>query len=396
MRLRLLPFFTLMLVMAACTPPSDKDASGKPLARPGGASLRPEQPLEPFVIYHSGPALPQSWCDAWGKEAFVQIEQRPLVKKADGTWPDDGDLLIATPKTLEQLAPSIPLALLSDSERTTGINPAFLRHPFDPANQVTLPFRWSPWLLISTSDQKEAAFAYFYNWQENPRAILPDQPELLVSLRLKVESYSANNYQEPRRSELAAELAVKTAGRLASQEECWAKLTSRQALMTFLPATWRFMADPKTLPVISWAFPARGTLIEFEQLAIPQKSARHDKALALMLWLLHPEQQSRLLKETGFFQVKSVPGKETDGCPVPLPNAPGWFNWSEFIEAGALPIPIPMPAPAPLEPATATPVTPATTEPFSALPTIITSPQTPETILAPAEPAAPDMAPSHP
>lgn len=394
MRLRLLPFFALVLVMAACTPPSDKDASGKPLVRPGGASLRPEQPLEPFVIYHTGPALPQSWCDAWGKKAFMQVEQRPLVKKADGTWPDDGDLLIATPKTLEQLAAAIPLALLSDPARVQGINPAFLRHPFDPANQVTLPFRWSPWLLIAASGQKEAAFAYFYNWQENPLAVLPDQPELLVSLRLKAEGYSANNYQEPRRSELAAELTAKLAGRLASQEECWTKLTSNKALMTFLPASWRLKAGPQVLPVLSWAFPSRGTLIEFEQLAVPQKSARHDKALALMLWLLHPEQQNRLLKETGFFQVKSKPGQETDGCPVPLPNAPGWLNWSEFIEAG--PLPVPMPEPAPLNPAAATPVAPAGQEQFSALPTIITSPQTPETILAPAEPVPHDMAPSHP
>jgi len=63
-------------------------------------------------------------------------------------------------------------------------------------------------------------------------------------------------------------------------------------------------------------------------------------------FLLAPSQQAALLGATGYFPVRSKPGKEWEGSSMAMP-AGTWFDRSEFIlwlyPQPVAPVPIPVP-----------------------------------------------------
>jgi hypothetical protein len=331
-----------------------------------------------FRIYYEKDPIPAELIQFWAAQTHFTVIQQPLKLGTNNQWPTDGDLYLVSPRWLASLESQVPLIPVADKNVLREINPAFASHPFDPNNQYTVPWRWTPYVFYLRHDKdlpwdKNREVFYFREWVNDPRCLWPNDWDLLLAMETHYQNKSANrpldNY-----AELIVELEKKYNTVTAPEADCWQALLDGKIHFTFLPASLKiFGAADEKLKDIEIQVPglgnnaqsAFGTIIYMDQLVISDKSLLKDQARGLIAFLLNPAQQSRLIQNCGYFPVVSKIGHEYDIAPVPLPRL-HWFSRSEFLinRPPQLPAPPVVPTALPVSPAPAvSPTTPSTPTP---------------------------------
>jgi len=352
LHLRLLLALCSALLLAACgsqdappppedAPPASEDApapskpeSGfltlRPPAKPDQRPAEPPKPLTPrLLILHGGDPLPEEWLKEWKGERNLTIQQRPL-SASESTLPADAALILLPPHRLGPLAAQRPLLPLNVHPPLAS--PLFLHHPYDPGQRVSLPFRWSPYVLYRRRETAEAAFPPFsISWQPEEGILWPEPPAPVRAFWRKSQGASANLPSEEK--DLAAWQAIESAllPALFSPASAWAAFLEGKAARCWLPAAYRcrLPAEKRQDGTLDWIIPAFGTLIHLDLLAIPADSAQATAAAELAAFLTSPELQQRLAPETGWLPVNQPLGKETKPSPCPLPGG-DWLDKSEI------------------------------------------------------------------
>lgn len=317
----------------------------------GVKKLKPPIPVfqpiirHPLIFYVERELLPQSWLDAFEKQTGEKVEQRLLFFGANKTIPLDGDVYSIEPRHLAALSEKQELMEFKNGEFWNGANPIFGGHSFDIDNRYTRPWRWTPYFfylrnLNANSAQPNVAKAYLVQpakWWLADKALWPSDFELLTALRMKELGHSANvkhgDLWEGAYRDLSKNL---NDSHVANEKTCWEALQEGKIDISFLPATYLFRASPAEQQNFLWRVPSRGTLIEFDVLAIASQTTRPEIAKKLVQFLTSSGQQAKLIPDTGYLPVKSRPGYEWKATFLPPPSG-DWLAKSEFLTAPALP-----------------------------------------------------------
>ncbi|MDR0534683.1 MAG: extracellular solute-binding protein [Verrucomicrobiales bacterium] len=330
----------------------------------GGQKPQPQQPVkprpaqaQPFRIYYEKDPLPEQWARDWAAQQRVKVTQTRLQQDANGQWPQDGDLYIVSPRWLQSLQSQVALSPLADRSPLKAVNPAFTSQPFDASNEISVPWRWMPYVFYLRHDkelpwEKNREVFYFREWVNDARCLWPDDWDLLLAMQIHYSGKSANRHLDNYAGLIAA-LKEKYAAVTAPEADCWQALLDGKIHFSFLPAAYKQQgANDEKLKDIEIQQPglgnniqsAGGTIVYLDQLVIGAKSPYAERAQNLIASLLAPAQQARLVQDSGYFPVVSKIGHEFDFAPVPLPKD-HWFNRSEFLinrppEAPAPPAPV--------------------------------------------------------
>jgi len=328
-----------MLLGAGCS-----RAPQAPQAGPGNQTA-PEKPASPqlpftppapapFRIYYEKDAVPEALLAAWKPETRpAAIEQKLLQRSADGKWPEDGDLYVISPRDFAVVSAGVKFHEFADREDLEGVNAEFMGHPFDPQNLQTRPWRWTPYVFYVRHNEQDKPVKFeFHEWSVDGASLWPADWNLLLGIQLRSEGKSIN-LRLPDRAARLEKLAQLLAAHSGTEADCWQALEDRKIQRTLLPASWRLMHQKEGVPDnIQWFIPVRGTVTQFDHLAVRADSAQLNAALGLVKFLLENDSQGLLLQESGYFPVKSETGKELAGLPLKLNFPPGnWLNGSEFL-----------------------------------------------------------------
>jgi spermidine/putrescine-binding protein len=286
--------------------------------------------LDVVTVYYENDPIPDAWLQEWSR-----IEGKAVIQKQlppSGEIVRDADLFILSPQRLQQWIGQELIQSLPAGWMTQGINPALLAHSFDPENTYSRPWRWTPYLYqgrpttepLPTTDSFEKLAA-------RPDSLWPNDPRLLTALRLKEQKISANTRKESAQRRALTDTTLWSKDRTASESECWSQLLEGKVSVTFLPASLRLTEAASAVDDIVWWWPQGGTIIRFEQLAIPTFSERSELAQKLIAFLLEPAQQNRMVADTGYFSVHGKPDADLARTMVALPNEKGWFDRAEFL-----------------------------------------------------------------
>jgi hypothetical protein len=287
-----------------------------------------------LVVYHEGPALPRIWIDTFsGAPGYPKVDLRALARNMDGSWPADGDVYLLKARTFPEMGKNLLWEDLSGKVPTDGIHPAFLAQAYDPAGKQSRPWRVSPWFFmkrVAQGTNPRVAMAAPVKWWSEAAGLFPNDPDLLAALWIKSQNRSIRLGGEAFRNQSAQQAESALAGKTAGEEECWKALEEGRANFSFLPS-WRLILNPQAGGgLIRWTVLPTGTIVDFEVMAIPEGSPRREMACKFLDFLLAPSQQAALLGATGYFPVRSKPGKEWEGSSMAMPAGP-WFDRSEFI-----------------------------------------------------------------
>ena len=287
-----------------------------------------------LVVYHEGPALPQVWIDTFsGAPGYPKIDLRSLVRHADGNWPVDGDVYLLRARTFPEMGRNLLWMDLNGKVSSEGMNPVFLAQAYDPAGKQSRPWRVSPWFFmkkVAPGTNPKVAMAPPVRWWSESLALFPSDPDLLAAIWIKSQNRSIRLGGEPFRNQAIQQSEASLAGKTAPEEECWKALQDGRAGFSFLPS-WRLILNPQAGGgLIRWSTLPTGTIVDFEVMAVPDGSTNKEMACKFLGFLLAPSQQAALLGATGYFPVRSKPGKEWEGSSMAMP-AGTWFDRSEFI-----------------------------------------------------------------
>jgi predicted small lipoprotein YifL len=343
--------------------PPSKPNSGfltlRPPAKPDQRPPEPPKPLAPrLVILHDGAPLPDAWLKEWKGERALTLQQRALTA-ADATLPADAGLVVLAPHRLGALLAGRPLLPLAHRLTPSPASPLFLHHPYDPGQQASLPFRWTPYVLYRKRENAEAPFPpHTITWQAEEGILWPEPPAPARAFWLKSQGLSANAPLAEKERAAWTALESSLLPVLQSPSVVWTQFLEGKATRCWLPAAFRFRLSPeqRTNGTMDWIIPAHGTVIHLDLLAIPSDAPQADAALELAEFLTSSAIQERLAPETGWLPVNRPIGKESSPSPLPLP-AGDWLDKSE-IPYPDQPFPIAQ-APSPPEAPDATPEAPA-------------------------------------
>jgi hypothetical protein len=287
---------------------------------------------KPLVLYLDGNLLPQAWLDEW-KQAHpnIAINQREL--KNTEVLPNDGDMYSITPPEYLNNCSTIHFLELEQGDLLKITSPAFTGQAFDLDNKYTRPWRWTPWFFyVRLSPAAKGPMPDIKTLWENPKAIYPNALRDIVALKIKERKETVAMNWNAEALEMRSQVESGLKNRMASAQDCWQALKDGNAEASFLPAVYR-LQPPITDPAgLRWEAPPHGTIIHLELLAIRADSANVDNAKVLMAFLLDHNQQQRMVTSTGYFPTCTLRGKETEGCPIPLPKGE-WFDLGEFSPA---------------------------------------------------------------
>jgi len=287
-----------------------------------------------LVVYQEGPAIPQLWLDTFSSgPGFPKIDLRILSRNSDGTWPTDGDVYLLKARFFPEVGKSVPWADLTGQVPIAGINPVYQGQSFDPLGTHSRPWRISPWFFmkkVAPGTSHKVAFAAPVRWASEPQSFFPNEPDLMAALWIKSQGKSINLGGEPNQQQARQQAESALAGKLIPEEECWEGLKDGRVQLTYLPA-WRLVLEPQAgNGLIRWSALQAGTIVDFEVMAIAEASPKKEMAIKFLEFLIAPPQQAALLGATGYFPVRSKPGKEWEGSSMAMPAGP-WFDRSEFI-----------------------------------------------------------------
>jgi hypothetical protein len=287
-----------------------------------------------LVVYHEGPALPQIWIDTFsGAPGYPKVDLRALVRNSDGSWPVDGDAYLIKARTFPEMGRNLLWMDLSGKVASEGLNPVFLAQAYDPSGKQSRPWRISPWFFmkkVAPGTNPRIAMAPPAKWWAEPSGIFPNDPDLLGALWIKSQNRSIRLGGEPFKNQAIQQSEASLAGKTATEDECWKALQDGQANFSFL-SSWRMILNPQAGGgLIRWSALPTGTIVDFEVLAVPDGSSKKEMACKFLDFLLAPSQQAALLGATGYFPVRSKPGKEWEGSSMAMPVGT-WFDRSEFI-----------------------------------------------------------------
>lgn len=357
-------------------------------------------------VYFEREMLPQAWVEAWQKANNARLEQFVLPRDIE-TLPTDGNLYSISPYYYGALStrlkwgklrhatdgnltapqksshsdipntsvsedsqsnsvPSNTSASSSQHDLTTGMDPCFRAHSFDPDNISTLPWRWTPYLLMlsqpttssGATDSPTLApkpkLTWPIMWWKESKAYWPGLGPLsfdfLVAMRLKEQPMSIHSpVQKAIWQEITQELERNIPiSSFKSEKELWTDLQDGKISFTFLPAAvriWKILNAPQELEASShkiyWLMPPKGTLIQLELLAIHQnrkdvsnmseeEKKKYELALSLLQFLLHPDRQKEMMQKTGYFPVHGEVHQIIKSSPAPLPSS-NWLDRSEYL-----------------------------------------------------------------
>ena len=287
-----------------------------------------------LVVYHEGPALPQLWINTFaGGPGYPKIDLRALNRNPDGSWPTDGDVYLIKARTFPDMGKNIVWTDLGGKVSLEGINPVYLAQSYDPAGRQSRPWRISPWFFMKKTapgTNPRVAMTPSSRWWGEAAALFPNDPDLLAAIWLKSQNRSIRLGGEASRAQAVQQSEATLAGKTAPEEDCWKALQDGQTGFSFLPS-WRLILNPQAAGgLIRWSALPTGTIVDFEVMAVPESSSKKEMACKFLDFLLAPSQQAALLGATGYFPVKSKPGKEWEGSSMSMP-AGAWFDRSEFI-----------------------------------------------------------------
>lgn len=300
-------------------------------------------PRRPLIVYVEKEPIPQAWLDEWQRQTGEKVEQRLWIPAEGKDLSLNGDVYSISPRYLAALREKLELLPFENNELWNGINPVFGGHAFDSDNKWTLPWRWTPYFFYLRNPavnpaQPNAAKASSRpeKWWLATNAIFPNDLELLTAQRLKEQGESANIKHDDLWTGVYDDLEKNLSGsRLVDEKACWDALKNNKADLSFLPAALRLKAPAEIQQNFRWQASPRGALIQFDTLVISACSTRLDLAKKFVQFLTAPEQQEKLLADTGYFPVKSHPGQEWK-AQLSAPTG-DWFARSEFLEVPALP-----------------------------------------------------------
>jgi hypothetical protein len=287
-----------------------------------------------LMVYHEGPALPQVWVDTFSSApGFPKVELRPLSRSPEGRWPSDGDVYLIKARTFPEMGRNLLWMDLTGKVSSEGINPVYLAQAYDPAGKQSRPWRVSPWFFmkkVAPGTNPKVAMAPPARWWTEPAALFPNDPDLLGAIWIKSQNRSIRLGGEPFRNQATQQAEASLAGKTVMEEECWKALQDGQANFSFLPS-WHLILNPQAgNGLIRWSALPTGTIVDFEVMAVSDGSTKKEMACKFLDFLLASSQQAALLGATGYFPVRSKPGKEWEGSSMAMP-AGAWFDRSEFI-----------------------------------------------------------------
>ena len=183
---------------------------------------------------------------------------------------------------------------------------------------------------VAPGTNPKVAMAPPAKWWAEPSALFPNDPDLLAAIWIKSQNRSIRLGGEPSRNQAIQQSEISLAGKTAPEDECWKAMQDGRAGFSLLPS-WRLILNPQAGGgLIRWSVMATGTIVDFEVMAVPDGSTKKEMACKFLDFLLAPSQQAALLGATGYFPIRSKPGKEWEGSSMVMP-AGTWFDRSEFI-----------------------------------------------------------------
>ncbi|MFZ5805584.1 MAG: hypothetical protein ACOY3I_00035 [Verrucomicrobiota bacterium] len=284
--------------------------------------------LRPLIVYVEKEAIPLIWLEQWKKETGESIEQRIFIPSEGKELPLDGDVYSVSPRYFQKLKEKMELLAFEENEFWNGTNPAFGGQSFDVDNRWTRPWRWSPYFFYLRQATPQTPLPRTDVWWTNTNAFFPRDLDLLVGLRMKEMGSSANALQTQTKENLRRELEKSLSHSLADEKSCWEAIRDGKIEITFLPAAFRLKNQGVTS--IAWVAPSKGTLIQFDVLAISSRSLKTDAAKKLIGFLTSPAIQERMISETGYLPTHTRPQEEWKGTSMAAPNG-SWFEHSEFL-----------------------------------------------------------------
>lgn len=256
------------------------------LRQPAPPSPQPAPASPPtFRVYYEKDPVPDAFIRPWAARQNLRVVQTPLRRDAAGEWPRDGDLYIVSPRLL---AARVPLQKNPAPESLLRVNPMFTSHAFDPNNELTVPWRWTPYV--------------FY-----------------IRQRLSIMMRPIDNPPD----------------NAAAENDSWRALLAGKISSAVLPATYAQLSGGAYDFILKfWLdIPQEGTFIRLDLLTVNAAGEHPAAAADLIAFLLAPEQQHALVTVTGYFPVTAKLGREYDDAHVPLPKT-RWLDHSTFIIDG--------------------------------------------------------------
>jgi len=314
----------LSLCFLSCSPPENADSESRDVqvetteVEPEVPHPLPPPPLpEMTLVFEFEGIAPQLLDDAIRAcgENF-RIRQEQLRLDASGSPATRGDLYLLSPRSIPHFITREWVTPLSGEISLSEVNPTFTFHRFDPGNQYSIPYRWTPVVsLLATPENTETASSI----DTGPEKIPADPP--------------VTDYLELTSPEIPEEPAARPL-QLPDPDfyrETWSPFVTGQVSRIRLPAACPIRNLGKAgVPKWTWSIPEGRTVIFFDHLLLGRDSTLSDKAKAVASYLITHENQSRLVRTSGYFPVLIPLGKEDSASPVALPGG-DWFQKSSFI-----------------------------------------------------------------
>ncbi|NJK92991.1 MAG: hypothetical protein HC904_14930 [Blastochloris sp.] len=160
----------------------------------GETPRKPWNGLPKLVIYYDREPLAGHWLSGWAGAGQFRVEQKKLEPGPEGSLPADGDLYVVSPPRIKLLrslrAWKNPEGLMAWDQ----VNPLFTGHSFDLRNEISVPWRWSPYVFFqrkSEAGTEEKVFSY-EGWEPGERTLWPRDWPLLWAMKRHVLRGSAN------------------------------------------------------------------------------------------------------------------------------------------------------------------------------------------------------------
>jgi hypothetical protein len=294
--------------------------------------VKPWSQPQRLKIYFEREPLAQDLLDRGGFLGSLEVEQVKWLRGENGPVPLDGDLYIISPLSVGRLRSTQTWKNPKELVDFSRIKPLFTGHSFDPRNEVSLPWRWSPYVFYykkNSVEEKSRVFT-FSGWQTEPQMRWPSDWALLWAFHRHYQKGSANRLVKETEAKDFEEFKKRLQEHVLAEAECWQALLEGKIQQTLALAAWKMRKDFVEDPLLDWSIPAQGTLIQFDHIMIPAQSPHLEVVSKLVASLLEAEGQMKMSQQSGYLPVLLQTKAQMAEMKSKLPSGP-WLDQSEFL-----------------------------------------------------------------
>ncbi len=296
-RAPLLALLCLLLLLSACVAPVQPAAEAAFACPP--ADPRLEVTSTELNLYTFAEYVPQDHIRCFAEAYGIKVNQdvystnsEMYAKLAAGGA--SYDVVQPTDYIVELLIRQGLLQKLDKTQLTAlaAINPAYLKLPFDPANDYTVPYQAGTYAIAVNSDAVETiptSWADLWRDEYAGRMVFLDDARSVIGLTLLTLGYSLNSTDPAELDEAKMRLAE-----LVPNIKLFESDSPKTALIAGdvdLGMVWTGEAvlAQRELPAIEYVYPSEGAILWQDNYAIPASAPHADAALAFINYTLQPD-----------------------------------------------------------------------------------------------------------